>query len=386
MNHIKKKDHVYDIVVVGAGLSGLVTAVSLVNKGYDVCVLESTEFPGGPSRLVYSPVGLVNNGLKFFPDSSLAEDVLQRLASLTKEAFQFHSAENGPVTFHNGEIKPFVGFGKEAPSFHQPLSYFLEPKRLEISQSLGHIVADLSAQLGDRFYPGSIVTKYLNEGDEITGVMVNGQKTVFGKNFIHAVSPKYLCQWLSDQNFSSKAKQKIAKAEYWTALGLDVFHRGEVTTSMDLHVLNGTTQDEIGPCVGVFHPAVPSEKAQGEILQHSQWVTFVEDESSEDPEVIGSVLKKIKRQIKRAYPQAMENPFSERILVSPLAEAVLDLKFEKNGSFLGTKNLWLSHGTAGNERNLLGSLQQAFWVSDQFEVACEQEVSEPQPEEFPAFV
>lgn len=366
MNHIRKKDHIYDVVVVGAGLPGLVAAVSLIKKGIDVCVLESTEFAGGHSRSVYSPVGLVDNGIKFFPDNQDTIAALEKLNPLLTHPIEWGSVENGPITYHNGDLKPFVGFGKDAPDFHRELSYFLELRRFETSRNLGLIVADLASQLGERFYPASIVTKYLGQGDTIQSVMVNGQKQINGRQFIHAASPKLLATLLSDDVLSARAKQKISKADYWTALGLDLFFHGEVSNRSELHLLNGTTQDEIGPCVGLFHPAAPSDKLNGDLLQHSQWMTFVENEASEDPEVIGSILKKIKRQIKRAYPEAMEKIYSERILVAPFAEAELDLKFDKKGAFAGIENLWLAHGTSSNGRNIVGAIHQGINVANHF--------------------
>ncbi len=375
MNHIRKKDHIYDVVVVGAGLSGLATAASLIKKGIDVCVLESTEFAGGHSRLVYSPLGLVDNGIKFFPDTQASASALEFLNSLMSTPVEFGSIENGPITYQNGDLKPFVGFGKEAPDFHRELAYFLEPRRLELSRSLGQMVADLGAIVGERLYPGSIVTKYQGTSGQIQSVMVNGQKQINGREFVHAISPKFLSNLLTDEILSAPAKQKIAKADYWTILGLDIFHRGVISEHSELHLLNGTTQDELGPCVGLFHPAIPSDKVNGELLQHSQWMTFVDQESSEDPEIIGAVLKKIKRQIKRAYPEALDKMFSERILVAPLMEAELDLKYDKRGAFSGINNLWLAHGTASGEKNIVASINQSRLVADQLTEVIASETS-----------
>jgi hypothetical protein len=362
MNVLRKKDPIFDVVVVGAGLGGLVTAACLVQRGLDVCVLEGADFAGGHSRSIYSPLGLVDNGLKFFPDNANAQSLLMRLGLLVGQSIEIESVENGPVTFHNGEIKPFVGFGKEAPEFHRELSYFLEPRRLQLSRSLGQLTADLIALLGDRILTSSTVTKYLGREGVIESVMVNGQRQIFGREFVHSASPKLLGLLLSDEVLSSRTKQKIAKAEYWTILGLDLFHNGSISGKQELHLLNGTTQDEIGPCVGLFQGAVPSLQSKDELVQHSQWMTFVDEESSEDPEVIGAVLKKIKRQIKRAYPEALEKLISERIFVAPMMEAELDLKFDKRGALSGVSNLWLAHGTASGQPNLVGSLQQAETV------------------------
>jgi hypothetical protein len=364
MNHLRKKDHVYDVVIVGAGLSGLVAASSLVKRGWDVCVLESTDFPGGHSRAVYSPIGLVDNGIKFFPDNGVSLGALESLKLLLPMSVEVTSVENGPITYQNGEIKPFVGFGKEAPEFHRELAYFLEPRRLELSMSVGKIVAQLSADLGDRIFPGATVTKYLGQDSRISAATVNGQKQIFGRGFIHAASPRLMATLLADEIMSPRAKQKIAKAPYWTILGLDIFHSGLVSERSELHLLNGTTHDELGPCVGQFHPLRKSEKGDG-FIQHSQWMTFIDHEGSEDPELVSTVLKKIKRQIKRAYPEALNNILSERILVAPLAEAELDLKSDKHGAFAGIENLWLAHGTASNHLNLVGAIHQACYVADQ---------------------
>ncbi len=364
MNHIRKKDHIYDVVIVGAGLAGLVVAASLLKKGLNICLLEGGDFPGGHSRSVYSPIGLVDNGIKFFPDKESTHVAIKGLNSVLTHSIEFNSIENGPVTYHNGDIKPFVGFGKDAPEFHRELSYFLDPKRLELSRTLGQIVSDLSAQIGDVFYPGSTVTKYFGHEGRISSVMVNGQKQIYGREFVHACSPKFLAVLLPDEVLSARAKQKIAKANYWTILGLDIFHRGTVSESTELHLLNGTTQDDLGPCVGMFYPAVTTENSEG-VLQHSQWMTFVENDDSEDPEIIGAILKKIKRQIKRAYPEALDKMFSERILVAPLVEADLDLKFDKQGAFSGISNLWLAHGSAIDEFNIVGSILQSLNVTNQ---------------------
>ncbi len=366
MNHIRKKDHIYDVVIVGAGLSGLIAAAALMKKGEDVCILDAAEFPGGHSRLVSSPIGLVDNGLKFFPAHANTTEALEGLNHILNRPLEFGSIESGPITFQGGVLKPFVGFGKEAPDFHRELSYFLEPHRLELSRCVGKVIAELIQDLGERFHHSSLVTKYIGGSDGvIQSVVVNGQKTISGRKFIHAVSPKSLSTLLSDELVSVRAKQKIAKAEYWTILGLDLFHHGTVTESSLLHLLNGTTADELGPCVGLFHSSIPSVSNSELVVQHSQWMTFVSQEDGESPEFISAALKKIKRQIKRAYPEALDHLVSERILVVPLAEADLDLKFDRNGAFYGIPNLWLGHGSASEGLNLTSSIQQSLQVVSQ---------------------
>lgn len=126
-----------------------------------------------------------------------------------------------------------------------------------------------------------------------------------------------------------------------------------------MHVLNGTTQDEIGPCVGRFLPAVDVD---GIRMQTSQWMTFIEHEVTEDSEVVGTALKKIKRQVKRAYPEALEGLKQERIFVTPILAGNGDIKLNGNGTLPGLENLWIGSATVHEQRNLVGALLQAEMV------------------------
>ena len=123
-----------------------------------------------------------------------------------------------------------------------------------------------------------------------------------------------------------------------------------------MHVLNGTTHDDLGPCVGRFQEAVVNHDKQ---IQVSQWVTFLNKEDSEDNEIIGHALKKIKRQIKRAYPEALEGMIQERIIVAPMIGGDGDLKLNANQTFGDLENLWIASAPANAQKNLIGSLSQA---------------------------
>jgi hypothetical protein len=141
---------------------------------------------------------------------------------------------------------------------------------------------------------------------------------------------------------------------------LDLLHNHPVSDLQNIHVLNGTTQDEFGPCVGALQ--APAE-VNGENLQYSQWLTFVEDEEAEDTEIIGFALKKIKRQIKRAYPDALENLKFERILVVPSYAGHGDLKLSANQSLAGVENFWVGSSQVHVQKNLLGALLQAELIT-----------------------
>jgi hypothetical protein len=209
------------------------------------------------------------------------------------------------------------------------------------------------------FLPRSYVTKFHQDGNRVSHVTINGSKTLHAQNFIFAGAVKDLGLLLPEDAISMRARTKLSKNTYWTALCLDLCHNHVVTGSSAMHVLNGTTQDEIGPCVGRFQPAVDIE---GTSLQASQWMTFIEQEVTEDSEVVGMTLKKIKRQIKRAYPEALDNLKLERIFVAPIIAGNGDIKLSSNMTMPELENLWIASSTVHEQKNLVGALLQAEMI------------------------
>ncbi|MBC7370730.1 MAG: hypothetical protein H7326_04140, partial [Bdellovibrionaceae bacterium] len=172
-------------------------------------------------------------------------------------------------------------------------------------------------------------------------------------------SVKDLAILLPEEALSARARQRLSKNTYWTALCLDLCHSHAVTETDVMHVLNGATDDEIGPCVGRFLPPVQSGE---QILQASQWVTFIEEEVTEDSEVVAASLKKIKRQIKRVYPEALESLKLERIIVSPLLAGNGDLKLNANQTLPELDNLWIGSAAMNPQKSLVGALLQSSLI------------------------
>jgi hypothetical protein len=190
--------------------------------------------------------------------------------------------------------------------------------------------------------------------------MVNGQKTVLAQNVIYTGPVKALRTLLPEGILRTKALQKLSKNTYWTSICLDLLHEKAVSTSEAMHILNGTTEDELGPCAGSFQPPV---EIDGQVRQYSQWISFVDDESAEDTEVIGTVLKKIKRQIQRAYPDCMDNLQFERISVVNSYAGNGDLKLSGNLTLPTVKNLWIGSASISTQTNLISALLQAEMIA-----------------------
>jgi hypothetical protein len=253
-----------------------------------------------------------------------------------------------------------VGFGDTSPDYYDELSYFLSSQQIKILLEPHEWTQILFNNYAGDFSPRSYLTKLNVVDGKVQSILINGQKTVAAHNFIFCGPIKNLKTLLTDELISAKAKHKLAKGPYWTALCLDILHPIKVTDELAMHMLNSTVQDEIGPCAGKFQPATI---LNDQPAQFSQWFTFIEDEAAEDEENIGQTLKKMKRQIKRAYPESLENVKFERIVVSPSFTGHADLKLNSNFTLPGVENLWISSPQLNPAKNLVGALLQAEMIT-----------------------
>ncbi|UXR65854.1 NAD(P)/FAD-dependent oxidoreductase [Bdellovibrio bacteriovorus] len=374
--------HIYDYAIIGSGLTGLSIAAALSRETKNIALIEAADVPFGVNRKVNFPTGPMNNGLRFVPDSVSAEKALRFLSNLINVEVVQDACEESPITYEGGNFKPFLGFGDTPPAFYEEFSYFTGSKRLNLAAEPFQWTQMLFEKFQGDFLPRSYVTKFHQEGERVSHITINGSKTLHAQNFIFAGTVKDLSLLLPEDAISIRARTKLAKNTYWTALCLDICHAKPVTDSTAMHVLNGTTQDEIGPCVGKFHAPVETE---GETLQASQWMTFIEQEVTEDSEVVGMALKKIKRQIKRAYPEALDNLKLERIFVAPIIAGNGDIKLSANMTMPELENLWIASATVNDQKNLLGSLLQAEMIvaSLGFKVEASEETSAPPEETLP---
>ncbi len=348
--------HIYDYAIIGSGLTGLSIAAALSRETKNIALIEAADHPFGANKKVQFPNGTINNGLRFMPDSVLAEKAVKFLENLIDKSIIANVSEEAPITYESGNFKTFLGFGDNPPAFYEELSYFTSSKRIDLALQPYEWTQFLFEQFKGDFLPRSYVTKFHQDNEKVTHVTINGAKTLHAHNFIFAGTVKDLGVLLPEDSISMRARTKLSKNTYWTALCLDICHGKVISESTAMHVLNGTTQDEIGPCVGHF---LSPAQVENETLQTSQWMTFIEQEVTEDSEVVGLTLKKIKRQLKRAYPEALENLRLERIFVAPIIAGNGDIKLSANMTLPELKNLWIASSTVNEQKNLVGALLQA---------------------------
>ncbi len=360
MSNQKKSSHVYDYAVIGSGLAGLAIANSISKFTSNVALIESADTFGGINRSIQTPMGPVNNGLRFLPDSDLSHKAIAYLEMLLMTSIQPESIETQAMTYDSGSLKSFLGFGNNPPVFYDDIAYFAQQRALKTKLEPHEWTQILFNNFRGDFLPKSYVTKFHKEGEQVTHLTINGQKTLHAMNFIYCGPIKSLRLLLPEGTLNSRALGKLSKNQYWTAVGVDLLHVGKICEIPNIHILNGTTVDEIGPCVGQF---LSAEEVNGEYKQYSQWLTFINDEEAEDSELVGAALKKVKRQIKRAYPNAFDKIDFERIIVVPSFSGNGELKVNSNQTIPGLENLWIGSGQMHSQRNLLGSLLQAEFIA-----------------------
>lgn len=350
-----KADKVYDYVIVGSGLTGLLIAKNLARQNQNVLLVEALESSGGANKKIQNSHGAFNNGLRWIPAHSSSDRLIdflaQSLDTQTEQLVDEHALNEEPIlTYDNGQLKPFLGFKDNAPEFYEELSYFLHPKSYLLKQQPYEWVEQLTASYSGDLLLKAYVTRFnfkTEPKEDVESITINGTKNIKGNHFIFTGSIKDLGVLVSDEVLGLKAKSKLNKNTYWQTISLDLIHSHTVTENKNLFLLNGTTVDEVGPCIGAF---------SGEC---SQWLTFIDQENAEESENIANALKKIKRQIKRAFPEALDRLVSERIFISSAVGGNGDLKINSNQTLAKTANLWIAAPTLSLQKNLLGSLAQA---------------------------
>lgn len=355
--------HIYDYIVIGSGLTGLSIAERLARETSNVLLLEAQDVIGGTNHSAQLANQAINNGLRFYPATDFSLKVLAQLESQLEHVVVDSIVDNRPQTYEAAGFKDFVGFGDKAPEFYDQFSYFLSNKKVNFKYEPHEWIRMLKEKFQGTLMTKSIVTKFgfekQNDGDEtqLTHIVVNGTKTYYAQNFIYAGPLKEIALMIPDQIMSLRNKTKIQKNTYWQAVCVDLFH-SQINENQGLYVLNGTTDDDIGPCIGRF--LTQEITADGQLMdgQISQWQSFIDSEDAEDTENIGLVLKKIKRQIKRAFPELYETIQKERIYVSPQI-AGGEIKLNANLTLPKVPNLWVASPQSSKVPNLMGALFQA---------------------------
>lgn len=169
-----------DVIVVGAGLSGLVTAYELVRAGHDVRVLEARNAAGGRAQTLREP----------FADGLIAESGPARIPpdhDLTLGYIDHFGIETSPFYTQEGEY--LTVYPEEVPLRQTP-SEFLRGGReawLKIPAGTDALPMAFVDALGDRVRTDSPVTKVVRDETGVVATYGPASEELRGNHLICTV-------------------------------------------------------------------------------------------------------------------------------------------------------------------------------------------------------
>lgn len=348
------KTHEFDSIVIGGGLCGLIAANQLEHTGRKVALVEALDVLGGASRPVQTPAGVIDHSLKFIPETDDSESTFTWLESVLGQPIAREIIEAPSVTYDEGKFKPFVGFGDQKIETANEIAAYARARYYKLTSSPKDWIPRLIETFTGTVFTQSHVTKMHVEDDFVIEVWLNGSKRLSAREVFFAATPQQLTKLLPESHLTTKLRQRLLKGEFFTSINLDLVHAAPVTDSRAVHILKGANEE---PSVGLFFDPVTTE--DGRTLQVSQWTTLVPRDITDDAEVTAAALKQIKRQVKRAYENALEGLVKERIVVSPTSHGDLTGLLGEEARWPKVQNLWLVTSFTDAEKNLLGSIRQA---------------------------
>lgn len=334
----------YEFVVIGGGLAGLSIAKKLSSESAKVLLLEGLESLEGSLRSVSTPAGPIANGLRLLPVEAEFIKGLEFLESLLTSPLEYSRYDVETLTYEAGGFRPFIGFGDRPPRFLEQITPFLGKPLFRAQPRVENWSSMLASSMNCDVQTRSYATRFEVVDGKVKCVWINGQKKITADQFIFTGPLAQLKNLIANEVWSPKTISRYAKIKFWTMVGLDFVHAETLAQEEQLYILDGTTADELGPCLGQFQ--APAEDGS----QISQWFTYLEDEEAEDSEVLAHALKKAKRQIKRAFPTAFDNLKFDRVCVFPSYCA----------DFPGAH-----HGGHGNRSNFLPEIENLHFANGQ---------------------
>ncbi|NQZ00883.1 MAG: hypothetical protein HRT45_09465, partial [Bdellovibrionales bacterium] len=314
---VKSGSH-FDVIVYGSNLTGVLLAHQFSKANYKVLLLEETD-DVGRSHYAEGPEGeLFHSSLELVPDLESSNESIAWLEQLMNQSVIGNSFEQSPVTFRDAKFRDFVGFGDLKFESADDLHWYSQAKVRHLTSSPQDWMKTILDEPSFQVSCLSKISQFIIEDNRVKSIKVNSTKTLTADHYFFCETPFYLDRVLSEKKaITAKERSRFAKMEGWTEVSLQLLHRGFVTDNFSSHILFGGKAD-FEPAVGRFFP-VESDSDSDQTVQGSTWVCLIPADMAEDIEYVGATLRNVKKQIKRAYPEALSEGTQERIQVYPSA-------------------------------------------------------------------
>jgi len=345
------KNH-FEYIVIGASLSGLIVSRLLSDKSNSVALIDAGAVSGG--CLAVSETNSNSAGYVVLPKTDLAVKAVEFLEKVNGESIPYSIIEKTPATYSAGELEDFIGFGDKTPDYYREIANFIQPHQIEID--LVEIAQKLFSKFSGTYLNRSVVTQLRVSEQKVIGLQVNGQKEYTADHIVFAGALKDLSPLLAPHEGLMKFSQKIQAKNFATALSLELSSKEHFVDSKAVHVLQSTGQEDKGVYIGEFY-------SQSEGIQKSKWITFLSSDETEDIEQLGTAARRIKRQIKRVYPQFFDSPITEKIVVHESNLGSVELKLTGQQEIPKLKSLSVASAQAHAAANFVGAILQAELVA-----------------------
>ena len=262
-----------DVIVVGAGLSGLVAAYELVRAGHDVRVVEASNTPGGRAQTLREP----------FDDGLIAETGPARIPpdhDLTLGYIDHFGIETSPFYTQEGE---YLVLSNQGDRQRQTPGEFLRGGRdawLKIPAGTDALPLAFAEALGDRVRTGSPVTKVVRDD---TGVVATyesgGAKEVKGSKLICTVPLPVIDKIVFDPVLSAAKRAAFEATSYSDVTRVYVQY---AQRSWESDGLNGWGLSYVDAYSEIWHPTWNQEGPRG-ILMSYMFGDFARSVAAMDP-------------------------------------------------------------------------------------------------------
>lgn len=332
-----------DTLIIGGGLTGLFLAHRLHHGGQRVALLEARPDLGGRSRRPGSNT-YASTGLDFIPATNENVALLEWAKSVSPVPLNFSVREHSPQLYDEGRWRPFAGFGETGFLSVTELSQYGHTHDILVEPGLEHLVRVLVEQLPFEPQTMAEVTGLKIEDGRVTDVTVNGDKSLKAANIVFTPHPSLLNNLIEGEGLQGKSRTRLAKMQVWTAVMLELQHAEPLAPDSSIRIFTHSAK-EFEPVVGrVFGTT-------------SRWMTLVPGEREAEHEFVGQCIRHIKRQLKRAWPNAFDKQTPERIFVQPNSMGQQSLKTKDNYRFPEIPNLYIASHILANQGGEIGSLE-----------------------------
>lgn len=290
---MKKLLSTYEAIVVGSNLNGLLAAQWLVNHGYSVAILEAKAQTGGGWRS--------GMGVPWAANSEKNKTTAQWLQQEFFSTLSWHEVEQAPQTFQNNNWQPFLGFGDSKFRSTDVLAQLSNSNMLQTNLYPDDLVESLLNNPKLDIHTLSEVTALAPLPSGGVSVTVNGEAQTVAHRVFFSPTPIQLDALMPGELLAAKIRQRLARATWWGGLFLHFESSATQYPESGLNVLFGSGEN--------FEPCVGRMRSGGGSL----WFSPIHHEQLEDVDHISSVMKYMKRQIKRGYPEYFNGEVRERI-------------------------------------------------------------------------